>query len=98
MAYGNSSSDGVYGGNVDTAAANVGELGSGLFPGHPRAGAWETLKGSALGRYEMASDMTPDNTGDPRFNGLVSNGVQSWDKFIKPSEGLTRGTDKHMPR
>lgn len=97
MAYGNSSSDGVYGGNVDTAAANSGELSSGLFPGHPRSGPWETLKGSALGRWEMASDMTPDNTGDPRFNGQVE-GPMGWEASLKPHEGLTRGTDKNMPR
>lgn len=69
-----------------------------MFGGaHPKSGPWESLKGSMLApREEPPLDGT--NSGDPRFNGLVSNGVQSWDKFIKPSEGLTRGTDKNMPR
>jgi hypothetical protein len=30
------------------------------------------------------------NTGDARFNGLVSAG-RTWDAFIKPNEPLTRG-------
>lgn len=70
-----------------------------MFGGaHPKSGPWETLKGSMLAPHELPYDVQDQNMGDARFNGLVSNGVQSWDKFIKPSEGLTRGTDKHMPR
>jgi hypothetical protein len=61
----------------------------GLFPGHPRSGDWETLKGSMLAPH-LQPVMESSNTGDPRFNGRVSTG-RNWDSFIKPSEGLTRG-------
>lgn len=89
---------GEYGGRVNTAASETGELGSGLFPGHPRSGPWETLKGSALQPWEQGVDMQPSNEGEPRFNGEVK-GPMSWDQsIIKPYEPLTRGTDKNMPR
>lgn len=69
-----------------------------MFGGaHPKSGPWESLKGSMLSPHE-AAPWESGNMGDARFNGIVTNGVQPWSAFIKPSEGMTRGTDKNMPR
>ena len=65
-------------------------MSEGMFPQHPRSGDWQTLKGSMLSPHEQPV-LESTNHGDARFNGLVSNGVQSWDKFIKPNEPLTMG-------
>lgn len=62
-----------------------------MFAGdHGPDNAWRTEKGGMLAPHEQPT-MDSTNTGDPRFNGLVSNGVQSWNAFIKPYEPLTRG-------
>lgn len=55
---------------------------------HGPEGAWKTLKGPML-QPHIQAPLESGNTGDARFNGIVTNGVQSWDKFIKPSEGVT---------
>lgn len=61
-----------------------------MFAGdHGPINAWSSEKGGMLAPHTQPT-MDSTNTGDPRFNGLVSAG-QTWNSFIKPNEPLTRG-------
>lgn len=62
----------------------------GFIPNHGPDNAWRTEKGSMLAPHEL-SVLEGHNSGDPRFNGEITNGVQGWEASIKPYEPLTHG-------
>lgn len=60
-----------------------------LFPQHPRAGEWETLKGRTLAPHVQAVDTQDQNFGDSRLN--QSTVTTNWTSHTLVTTGMTRG-------
>lgn len=61
-------------------------MSEGMFPGHPKTGPWQSLKGAMLSPH-IAGPLEGHNSGEARFNGEV--GIDGWEKSLKGHEGTT---------